>query len=117
MVERRHSLTTEVVPEEVKELAQYGSVTGPAADVSIAAGATGTIDISVSFPRAFGAAPTGFVGSYSALPAGLEVLGVETTGETTTGMTIRITANNPTAAAITVVANSITSKWLALLIP
>jgi len=95
---------------------QFGAASGPAADVSIAAGATGDVDISVSFPTTFAATPTGFVASYTALPAGLEVIGVQTFGETTTGMTIRITCNNPTAAAITVTAGSITAKWIATVI-
>jgi len=103
----------EVKAGELSKFLQLGSATGPAADVSIAAGATGTIDISVTFPISFDITPTGFVAGFSALPAGLEVIGLETTAESTTGMTVRITVNNPTAAAITVTAGSVTAKWIA----
>lgn len=85
------------------------SGTGPASDTTIAAGATGNIDISISLPAGlFDAPPAVIVREWGNLPAGLEVLGVRVESVSVDSVTIRIAVNNPTSGDITVSAGSVT---------
>jgi len=84
------------------------SAKGPASDVSVAAGATANIDLAVS------ANPASIkeliaLATVAGLPTGLAIAGISFIGTTT----VRIVVFNPTAAAVSVAANSVTATILA----
>jgi len=79
------------------------TATGPAADVSVGAGVTANLDISIS-PE-LGNVEEVIVESISGLPDNILANQI---GFSTTAVTLR--AVNPTAAAITITANSLTIR-------
>ena len=82
--------------------------TGPSADVSVAAGASANVDLAVAAGPAKVLAILGLQ-SVSGLPSGVVLAGVSYPDVNT----VRLTVFNPTSAAITVSANSVTATVLA----
>jgi len=104
----------DAIRSEHLRAAQGGTATGPAADVSVAAGGEADVNVSISFPRAFQRTPVVTVGSVGPLPAGTVIGDVELTGLTTTGVTVSIRVYNYTAAAISIGAGSVSVSWIAV---
>jgi len=99
--------------EHLKDV-QGGTATGPAAAVTVGAGGEADVNVSISFPTAFGKSPVVVIGSIGPLPAGIVIGDVELTGLTTTGVTVSIRVYNYTAAGVTVGAGSVSVSWIAV---
>jgi len=93
---------------------QGGTATGPAADVSVAAGSEADIAVEISFPRPFPGSPVLVLGAVGPLPAGIVVGDLERTAISKTGATVTLRVYNYTAAAVTVTAGSVSLDWLAV---
>ncbi len=88
------------------------SGTGPSADTDVAAGSTASIDVTVS-DRDIVPGSTVVVAGVSGVPTGLSIAGVTASagqGEAT----VTITLYNPTGSSVTVAANSVTVKVVAI---
>jgi hypothetical protein len=84
------------------------SAVGPASDVSVAAGATANIDLAVSANPA-NVKELVAIATVAGLPTGLAIAGISFIGTST----VRIVVFNPTTAAVSVAANSVTATVLA----
>jgi len=93
---------------------QGGTATGPAADVSVAAGGEADVAIAISFPKEFPATPKLLLGAVGPLPTGIVIGDLERTALSKTGATITLRVYNHTAAAVTVTAGSVSLDWLAV---
>lgn len=82
------------------------TATGPSANVSVGAGASANVDLSISFDTRIIEA-LGIAG-VSGLPSGVVIQGIEFPSTST----VRLVVFNPTAAAITVTANSVSARVL-----
>jgi hypothetical protein len=84
------------------------NATGPSAAVSVAAGASANVDLAVAAGPAILHAILGLC-SVSGLPSGVVLAGISYPNVNT----VRLTVFNPTGAAVTVSANSVTATVLA----
>jgi hypothetical protein len=84
------------------------NATGPSAAVSVAAGASANVDLAVAASPVKVLAMLGLC-SVSGLPSGVVLAGVSYPDANT----VRLTVFNPTGAAVTVSANSVTATVLA----
>lgn len=87
------------------------SATGPAANVSVAAGGTANVDITIT--SQLSSLMSGAVSRVTGLPTGVAIAGLQVVDTST----LRIVAYNPTAAAVTVTANSVTAEALLIGLP
>jgi len=96
--------------------AEYASATGPSADVSVGTGAAANIDVSVSLSGgAFLTTPTiVLLTEVSGLPDGVVLAGWSFPSKSTSSITVRLRVYNPTSADITVSADSVTVKIVAI---
>lgn len=88
------------------------SGTGPDADATVGAGATATVSVTVS-DRDISPGSTVFVAGVSGLPAGVAIAGVEVSAGQGSA-TVTLTLYNPSGADVTVPANSVTVKIVAI---